>query len=277
MEDRQSLRRDRRCLCAERPAFSWRRASKAHGAPLRWARSFIDVRLKLAAALRDSGQRDTASPSLEAMVREAPGFTPARVALGVTYYTSGQMADAKSAWQEVLKQRPGDRVAEMYLSLLRPAGEGNPRRAKAARRSSGFNLEDYRGPIPRSGFRPKVHLGQVPGRRVSAAARQGSRHRPLERPRHGAGRRPWPRASTPRSRSRMARSRSRILGSTNGTFVNGEKDHSDSPQARRPHPDRHLDPQAGDGSLEPHPGHGRPADHSSNSRKWRLPSRPRAS
>jgi tetratricopeptide (TPR) repeat protein len=86
---------------------------------------FHDIRLKLAAALRDSGQRDTALKELEVMVREAPGFTPARVALGVTYYTAGQMADAERAWDEVIKQRPGDRVAEMYLSLLRPAPKGS--------------------------------------------------------------------------------------------------------------------------------------------------------
>jgi tetratricopeptide (TPR) repeat protein len=85
---------------------------------------FHDIRLKLAAALRDGGQRDAALKELEAMVREAPAFTPARVALGVTYYTSGQMAEAERAWREVLQQRPDDRVAEMYLSLLRSPSSG---------------------------------------------------------------------------------------------------------------------------------------------------------
>ncbi len=100
------------------------RAIEEYRRALELGPKFHDIRLKLAAALRDSGKRDDALKELEAMVREAPGFTPARVALGVTYYTAGQMKDAEHAWEEVLKQRPGDRVAEMYLSLLRPAREG---------------------------------------------------------------------------------------------------------------------------------------------------------
>jgi tetratricopeptide (TPR) repeat protein len=84
---------------------------------------FHDIRLKLAAALRDSGRREAALAELEALVREAPDFTPARVALGVTYYTAGQLGDAERTWRKALDQRPGDRVAEMYLSLLRPGSK----------------------------------------------------------------------------------------------------------------------------------------------------------
>lgn len=85
---------------------------------------FHDLRLRLAAALRDSGQRDAALQELETTVREAPDYTPARVALGVAYYAAGRKGDAEQAWAESLRQRPGDRIAEMYLALLHPGAAG---------------------------------------------------------------------------------------------------------------------------------------------------------
>jgi tetratricopeptide (TPR) repeat protein len=86
--------------------------------------NFVDLRLKLAAALRDSGDRESAIRELQGCVRTHPSFVPARVALGVALYGAGKTKLAEKAWREVLDLSPGNRVAEMYLSLVRGPAEG---------------------------------------------------------------------------------------------------------------------------------------------------------
>ena len=80
---------------------------------------FVDIRMKLAGALRDLGEREAAVTELELCVRDHPSYVPARIALGVSYYGAGRPADAERAWKEVLTLSPGHRGAEMYLGLLR--------------------------------------------------------------------------------------------------------------------------------------------------------------
>ena len=55
-------------------------------------------------------------------MKEAPTYTPAFVAAGVAYFGSGRKGDAEAVWTEALRQRPGDRVAELYLGMLRSGG-----------------------------------------------------------------------------------------------------------------------------------------------------------
>jgi tetratricopeptide (TPR) repeat protein len=83
---------------------------------------FVDIRLKLAAALRDKGDRATALIELEGCVRDHPSFVPARIALGVCLYGANRTAEAEKVWREVLTLSPGHRGAEMYLSLIRAPG-----------------------------------------------------------------------------------------------------------------------------------------------------------
>ncbi len=80
---------------------------------------FVDLRMKLASALRDLGRRDEAIAELEGCVREHPSHVPARIALGVCLYGASRTAEAEQAWNEALKLSPGHRIAEMYLSLVR--------------------------------------------------------------------------------------------------------------------------------------------------------------
>ena len=68
-----------------------------------------------------------------------------------------------------------------------------------------------------------LHLRQVPGRRVPAAPESRDHHRPLVRSRHGAGRGHGLAQAREDHHRRRRWSRSRTSGSTNGTFVNGEK------------------------------------------------------
>ncbi len=86
---------------------------------------FVDIRLKLAGAMRDKGDRPAAIAELEGCVRDHPSFVPARIALGVCLYGAGRVAEAEKTWREVLTLSPGHRGAEMYLSLIPPTA-GSP-------------------------------------------------------------------------------------------------------------------------------------------------------
>ena len=68
-------------------------------------------------------------------------------------------------------------------------------------------------------------------------------HRPLDRSRHGAGRGHGVAQARARSRPTIRSITIQDLGSTNGTFVNGEKVRKADLQGGRPHPDRHVDHQ----------------------------------
>ena len=81
---------------------------------------------------------------------------------------------------------------------------------------------ECRGSESRSVGAP-LHLRQVPGRRIPAAPEPRDHHRPLVRSRHGAGRGHGVAQAREDHHRRQGRSRIQDLGSTNGTFVNGEK------------------------------------------------------
>jgi len=79
--------------------------------------TFVDLRAKLAGALRDSGERDAAIAEYEEVVRQAPSFVPARLNLGLSLYTAGRREDATAHWRKVLEISPGNRNAEKYLKI----------------------------------------------------------------------------------------------------------------------------------------------------------------
>ncbi len=79
--------------------------------------AFVDLRAKLAGALRDAGERDAAIREYEEVVRQAPAFVPARLNLGLSLYAAGRKDDAAEHWRRVLEISPGNRNAEMYLRI----------------------------------------------------------------------------------------------------------------------------------------------------------------
>jgi tetratricopeptide (TPR) repeat protein len=79
--------------------------------------SFIDLRAKLAGALRDAGDREQAIAEYEEVVRQAPTFVPARLNLGLSLFAAGRKDDAAAHWRKVLEISPGNRSAEMYLQI----------------------------------------------------------------------------------------------------------------------------------------------------------------
>jgi len=113
-------------LAARRPAdaaVEFRRA-------LDLSPGFVDLRMKLASALRESGDADAAATELRRAVRDAPAYVPARVALGLACSAGGKLDDAIEQWEEVLRMDPRHRTAQLYLKLARaqaPAAAGRPR------------------------------------------------------------------------------------------------------------------------------------------------------
>ncbi len=84
--------------------------------------TFVDIRLKLADALRDLGDHAGALAEFEAILKDSPNYLPARVHYGITLYSAGRRTDAVTVWEDVLGRSPGNKSAEMYLNLVRDMG-----------------------------------------------------------------------------------------------------------------------------------------------------------
>ncbi|MFN0062094.1 MAG: tetratricopeptide repeat protein [Myxococcaceae bacterium] len=81
--------------------------------------TFVDVRLKLAGALRDLGALEQSLGEVDQVLAQNPDYVPALVHRGLVLHALGQWGDAASAWESVLARSPGHRAAELYLSLER--------------------------------------------------------------------------------------------------------------------------------------------------------------
>lgn len=81
--------------------------------------AFVDIRLKLANALRDLHDYQAALDEFEAILKLSPGYLPGRVNYGITLYAAGRRAEAIVVWEDVLSRSPGNKSAEMYLNLVR--------------------------------------------------------------------------------------------------------------------------------------------------------------
>ena len=89
--------------------------------------AFVDLRLKLASALREAGDLEAATAELRRAVQDAPAYVPARIALGLACSAAGKTQDAIEQWEEVLRMDPAHRTAHLYLKLAR--AQGAPGRA----------------------------------------------------------------------------------------------------------------------------------------------------
>lgn len=85
--------------------------------------TFVDLRLKLAGALREAGDLDGSLAEFRLAVQHAPAYVPARAALGTALYAGGKLDDAIAQWEEVLRMDPSHRTAGMYLKLARGEGQ----------------------------------------------------------------------------------------------------------------------------------------------------------
>jgi len=80
--------------------------------------TFIDIRSKLAATLRDMGDKEAAVQEYLLVKQQAPKFLSGRVNLGVTLYSLGRKEEARKEWESVLAEDPGNKSCRMYLDIL---------------------------------------------------------------------------------------------------------------------------------------------------------------
>jgi len=81
--------------------------------------TFVDLRLRLAHALREANDIEGAVAEFRLAVQHAPAYLPARVSLGMALYAGGKFDEALAQWQEVLGMDPQHRTASVYLKLAR--------------------------------------------------------------------------------------------------------------------------------------------------------------
>jgi tetratricopeptide (TPR) repeat protein len=100
-------------LAVRRPAD----AAAEYRRALELSPGFVDLRMKLASALRESGDAGAAAAELRRAVQDAPAYVPARVALGLACSADGKLDDAIEQWNEVVRMDPRHRTAQLYLKL----------------------------------------------------------------------------------------------------------------------------------------------------------------
>ncbi|MCL2625631.1 MAG: tetratricopeptide repeat protein [Cystobacterineae bacterium] len=79
---------------------------------------FVDIRLKLANAYMEGGDREKALEELSHILQMQADYFPARVRYGLVLYSLDRTAEAKAAWEYVLQRSPNHRVAKMYMNLI---------------------------------------------------------------------------------------------------------------------------------------------------------------
>lgn len=80
--------------------------------------TFIDLRQRLAAALRDAGRPDDALRELKAVLAQNPDYLPARLSHGLTLFSTGDHASAIEALDAILVDHPDHPRAKLYKSMI---------------------------------------------------------------------------------------------------------------------------------------------------------------
>jgi Flp pilus assembly protein TadD len=79
--------------------------------------TFVDIRTRLATALRDLGRIPEALDELTAIRDSAPDYLPGRTHLGLTLWRAGRFEEARAQWEFVLTRDPDNRSCRVYLSM----------------------------------------------------------------------------------------------------------------------------------------------------------------
>jgi tetratricopeptide (TPR) repeat protein len=87
--------------------------------------TFIDIRLKLAQALRDAGRPEDALRELKTILAQNEDFLPARIHLGITLFSLGDSAEAIKTLGSVLEEHPDNKRAKLYLDMIKSHSDRN--------------------------------------------------------------------------------------------------------------------------------------------------------
>jgi Tfp pilus assembly protein PilF len=79
---------------------------------------FHDIRNRLAQALLQLGDLDTASVELETVLKGNPRFLAARLNLGLVHFRRGQHQAAAREWELARDQQPNNPQVRAYLTML---------------------------------------------------------------------------------------------------------------------------------------------------------------
>ena len=80
---------------------------------------FADLRVRLGCLRRDLGDLASAESAFRAAIAEKPSYSAAHVQLGITFYMNGAIDAAATSFEEALRWNPTDKIASMYLRLVR--------------------------------------------------------------------------------------------------------------------------------------------------------------
>jgi len=80
---------------------------------------FADLRTKLAVALREKGDFDSALIEFQEALKVNAKYVPAYLHLGVTYYMRGLIDRAVRVWKTALKASPNDKSVQVYLEFIK--------------------------------------------------------------------------------------------------------------------------------------------------------------
>ena len=86
---------------------------------LKMGPGFVDIRLRLAEALRDTGRLAEAGAELEKILEQKPDWIPARLHYALNLFALGHKSEAQSALENILSEHPHHRRARMYLEMIR--------------------------------------------------------------------------------------------------------------------------------------------------------------
>jgi len=82
------------------------------------APDYPDLRLRLAAVLREAGRTAEGLAEIERVLAGRPDLAAAHLQRGLLLYLAGDQDGARRAWEEALNLDPGEKLARFYLNAL---------------------------------------------------------------------------------------------------------------------------------------------------------------
>lgn len=88
------------------------------------APDYPDLRIRLAAALREAGRVEEGLAEVERILDNRPGEVRALIQQGILLYLLGRRAEARRAWEEALFRDPLNKLVQLYLHTLEREASG---------------------------------------------------------------------------------------------------------------------------------------------------------